>query len=598
MSNLKYFLTRHSVAAVAGLATITLITVLAGCPVDTNGGAPGGGTSESKYTCENGTPIDGTTTIADTTGCQSCVNGFALTGTAGAGTECLVDTDNDNIANVNDTCPNVPNANDQTDGHACDTDIDNDDDGLIEIWTLEQLHNMRYDLTGASYKTSAAATADTTGASATEPANCNDGDAMTTVVLCGYELMQDLDFDLDGDGSTYTGTPASPTLDSGDDAAPYFTASTGGWTPIGDVDNSFNAIFDGNGFTVANIAIHRNLVNVAPFGSASLTAVVRNIGFTDVLVNNRRSASNTAAGGLVGFNNGSVIASYTTGNIVGGTGGRSIVGGLVGNLRGGSITASFSTSTVDGGMTESLANELVGGLVGEMNTGSITASYATGAVNGNGGDFDNVGGLVGGLLGGAITASYATGAVDGGIGFSDMAGSLIGVYSAGNIPGPYSIANYGFGTVTNNNGDGISTKPTGVTAATGLTLANTEASGCNSPIYTTQAACTSTSKAAGVWASPNCTPPSMGATAGVTYTLFSSQTACETTSKTASNWLTISWNDAGDDTLNAWVFATGKAPRLRYADYDGAGTDFDCSMFPAGVTCGANGDPLPGQPAQ
>ena len=55
------------------------------------------------------------------------------------------------------------------------TDVDIDNDGLIEISTLEQLDLMRYDLAGTSLN------GDSTGCPAT---GCN-----------GYELVADLDFD-------------------------------------------------------------------------------------------------------------------------------------------------------------------------------------------------------------------------------------------------------------------------------------------------------------------------------------------------------------------------------------------------------------------
>ena len=61
------------------------------------------------------------------------------------------------------------------------TKVDNDGDGLIEIWTLTDLNNMRYNLAGTSYKDSAAATGATTG--------CPTSDGCT-----GYELMANLDF--------------------------------------------------------------------------------------------------------------------------------------------------------------------------------------------------------------------------------------------------------------------------------------------------------------------------------------------------------------------------------------------------------------------
>ena len=91
-------------------------------------------------------------------------------------------------------------------------DIDDDNDGLIEIHDLTMLHNMRYNLAGTTYDDEEADTDPgdpgiTTGGPTEETDNCKT--ATGGLYLCGYELMQDLDFDTDGDG-TYTGTPTAP----------------------------------------------------------------------------------------------------------------------------------------------------------------------------------------------------------------------------------------------------------------------------------------------------------------------------------------------------------------------------------------------------
>ena len=55
-------------------------------------------------------------------------------------------------------------------------------------------------------------------------------------------------------------------------------------------------------------------------------------------------------GGLVGLQDGSISASYATGNADGGDGNSGRVGGLVGEQgSGGSITASYATGNADGG---------------------------------------------------------------------------------------------------------------------------------------------------------------------------------------------------------------------------------------------------------
>ncbi|HEY1613102.1 MAG TPA: hypothetical protein VGF97_05325 [Rhizomicrobium sp.] len=146
-------------------------------------------------------------------------------------------------------------------------------------------------------------------------------------------------------------------------------------------------------------------------------------------------------GGLVGENDGRILASASAGTVANGGGlvGENTgdienshssaeadatqtpygVGGLV-EQNSGTIRKSYATGTVNGS-----ANSATGGLVA-VNVGSIADSYATGATNGKGGSY--VGGLVGestGSSGGAISDSYSTGPVTGGgsvgglVGFSD-----------------------------------------------------------------------------------------------------------------------------------------------------------------------------------
>ncbi len=125
-------------------------------------------------------------------------------------------------------------------------------------------------------------------------------------------------------------------------------------------------------------------------------------------------------GGLVGSNYGSITTSYSNGGITGALTyssdgyaiGGSLVGGLVGSNYG-SITTSYSNGYAIGGY-------LVGGLVGRNSEGSISASYSTGTVNGDG---RCIGGLVGYNYRGTITSCYSTGIVNGEAGYI---GGLVG----------------------------------------------------------------------------------------------------------------------------------------------------------------------------
>ena len=646
----------------------------------TPAGGVGATCVSTSYTCENGNPISGTGTTANPTGCQSCNRDYTLSAAMGGeGVSCVSDTDNDNIADSADNCPNIPNTDQaittgDTAGHACNDDIDDDDDGLIEIWTLEQLHNMRYNLAGTSYDDEEADTgtdADTgvtTGAPTAATTDCST--ATGGVYLCGYELMNNLDFDLDGDGSTVN---PDGTLDTDDTATPHFVVADGGWDPIGTPtsNNRFAAIFEGNGFTISNLAIHRIRFAVGFFGVIDTGAHVRNIGVVDgsISFNGQNTGISYAIGMLVGDHpRGTISASYATGSIAATGGTTHVVGGLVGSGAGGSIIASYFNGNIDvvnssrnvnsigglvgshegnpgsivtasyaiGNISGSRHNDSVGGLIGFVgDSASISANYANADVDDKGGAINSLGGLVGRQNGGAITASYAVGDATGSSGAGDTVGALVGAQANGTV-----TASYGFGEVTNEETAGISTKPVGITAATALTAANTP--GCSNPTYTTETVCTATTltvaagswdttnsacsapmtgatagidyttytteavcdapspaaKAAGTWdaSSSACSAPMTGATAGVTYSAFTTQASCTSTSqKLVETWST--WSNAADNTLNAWVFGTGVAPKLRYADYDGAGsstTDY-CALFPSTVTCSATGDELPGQ---
>ena len=386
--------------------------------------------------------------------------------------------------------------------------VDRDANGLIELYTLTQLHNMRYNLSGSSYKTSTADTGSTTGC---PNAACN-----------GYELMNDVELDTDGDGQSWTqDSSGNYSLDSGDSAAPYFvidSSGSGGWQPVGDSANAFNAIFDGNGYVIRNLAIRSELTNIGLFGATTANASIRNVALINNLSDYTGSSNGVNnVGGLVGLHNGgSITGSYATGDADGGAGTSDYVGGLVGRQDRGSITASYATGNADGGDGNL---DAVGGLVGWQQSGNIVASYATGDADGGDGTEDYVGGLMGVQTGdGSITGSYATGNADGGDGAEDFVGGLVAFQNGGSIS-----ASYSFGSNVGGENGGIdgTPMPTGVTSATDLTAANVGSS----------------------------------------------------------------WNSANDGTLGAWDFGGGaQPPALVFNDYDGVSTGTDYAALFAGYT--------------
>ncbi len=250
-----------------------------------------------------------------------------------------------------------------------------DDDGLIEVANLAQLHAIRWDLDGDGTAT------DPGYAQAFPDAMPGMGCPATGCV--GYELTADLEFDTDGNGVV--------------DAADAYWNGGAGWEPIG----TYTATFHGNGHVIANLFIDRGTMdNVGLFGTTGSASEVRNVGLRAANVTGRYEV-----GGLVGYSNGTIRISYVTGHVTGQSG-----GGLAG-FNQGRIVASYATAAV------TTADD-AGGLVGFNGSGTrIVASYATGPVTGR----SRAGGLTAGSVSG-ITASYATGAVTG----DGTVGGLVG----------------------------------------------------------------------------------------------------------------------------------------------------------------------------
>ena len=467
---------------------------------------------KAEFTCDNGTRAGGnpTTGNSDVPRCGSCLGDFLLT----VDNACTDDFDNDNTLNADD--------------------VDDDNDGLIEIHNLDMLHNIRWNLAGTTYDDEeddgTGNGGDTTGAPA---AAATDNCATPTdgVYLCGYELTRSLDFA--DDASYASGSINSDWRPTDGDPA---TATNTGWPGIGvDSTTGFSAIFDGNGNTISNL-YRRGANDVGFFNRIATGAVVRNIGIASGNVYITLVAG--TVGGLAGRNMGVIASSYAAVHVDGVGSDQSAsfhsVGGLVGtNINAGIVIASYATGTVvSSNNTSSIS---AGGLVG-ANSGNaiIIASYATGNVDGNSGTQDAIGGLVGWNNGGTIVASYATGTADGRSGGSDTVGALVG----NNASASTITASYGFGT-TENGMEFPDQRPDGFTD-TALTLQIDS-------------------------------------------------------SATTMTYAGAEWNSTSDDTAGAWdVGSTSEAPALRYADYDGdTGTDYSCDMFPATVVCGTT--LLPGQ---
>ena len=185
----------------------------------------------------------------------------------------------------------------------------------------------------------------------------------------GYELTRNLDFNSDG---SYASGVVNKDWTTG-----------AGWMPIYSDRGGFNATFEGNGFTIANLYIKRR--GASDTGSTGLFgftrrefAHIRRIGLISVDVRGE-----SRVGGLVGHNEGRITESYVSGRVQG----DKDVGGLVGHHFG-EIRNSHSSGKVSGSTN-------VGGLVGTISGNSpVTLSFSNAYVTG----IDLTGGLAGSEL--------------------------------------------------------------------------------------------------------------------------------------------------------------------------------------------------------
>ncbi|MEY4588218.1 MAG: hypothetical protein RL497_294 [Pseudomonadota bacterium] len=129
----------------------------------------------------------------------------------------------------NDGKPNSTDTDDNSDGRV---DVDADSNGLVDIYTLEQLDAVRNNPTGSG-RTLLGALNDNSGC----PAQVSDG--LLARNCWGYELKADLDFDTNRDGKM--------------DAKDTYWYQGSGWDPL-----PLATRFEGNGHVIRNLWINRS----------------------------------------------------------------------------------------------------------------------------------------------------------------------------------------------------------------------------------------------------------------------------------------------------------------------------------------------------
>ena len=288
-----------------------------------------------------------------------------------------------------------------------DTTADYNDNGLIDIVTQEQLGNIRYNLAGESYKTSVSDVGKTCGGNA-----CR-----------GYELLANLDL------SAFTN-----------------------WQPIGSQNNPFTSILQGNGYSIANLAISGSdylglfaalsgatidnlVVEVASISGDSYVgalagraeqSTISRVQIRAVDVNSKLQARGEKVGGMLGETIGTTITNATSDlSIVGGNNDAAdYVGGIVGYVSSSDISYAYSSSSV----SASDGADNIGGLVGYMqNNSAISYSSASSSVTSNGSNSWAYGGLVGRMENNStISYSSASGSVTSNGDENSIYGGLVG----------------------------------------------------------------------------------------------------------------------------------------------------------------------------
>ena len=316
-----------------------------------------------------------------------------------------------------------------------DTDVDNDDDGLIEIWNLTQLHHVRNDLDGSHYNDG-----DSENAATPTNSGCKPVGDSNTPTCHGYELMANLDF-ADKNATGYN-ADWDPVVQK----AKAESQRGAGFPPIGSPSTPFTGTFEGNNRTIANlfVDVETDATNEAwalagLFGAA--TGTLKNLGLTgehmSVSAHAKHARSRAYAGGLVGGDASAsvrVTNCYATGNVSStadgsnAAHGTAYAGGLIGGTYNGStLTNCYATGDVS---AESRSRDVrAGGLVGgTLSSNTMTGCHATGDVTGAAGGKVYIGGLVGEVWNtSTVRNCYATGnAITSQCESSSYAGGLVG----------------------------------------------------------------------------------------------------------------------------------------------------------------------------
>ncbi|HPR34008.1 MAG TPA: sugar-binding protein, partial [Prolixibacteraceae bacterium] len=199
---------------------------------------------------------------------------------------------------------------------------------------------------------------------------------------------------------------------------------TEGWLPVGDFDNRFDGILEGNNHTISGLWINRPTTDyIGLFGIIDISGVILNLhidvangeniigreyvgvltGVICGIIDHCSASGNVAGtgivGGLIGYGETSSLTQKSC--FYGNATGIAQVGGIAGCVYG-DISTSFSTGTVEGVF-------YIGGFSGQLKNGAISDSYSRVNVTRTSEDYSSVGGFVGENDQGTLYNCYSTG---------------------------------------------------------------------------------------------------------------------------------------------------------------------------------------------
>ena len=229
------------------------------------------------------------------------------------------------------------------------------------------------------------------------------------------------------------------------------------WTPIGNDSNQYKGTFDGDGHTITGLSVDiqsDNTIYAGLFGFLGEGGTIKNLGLADSKIT--CSGNRVYAGGVCGWNTGTIENCYNTGD-VSGTSEYSFVyaGGVCGLNDYGTIENCYNTGDVSG--TCEYGFVYAGGVCGLNDYGTIENCYNTGDVSGTSEyGFVYAGGVCGLNDYGTIENCYNTGDVSGTGTRTDAsghAGGVCGCNDYGTIENCYNTGEVS-GTGTSTDGAG------------------------------------------------------------------------------------------------------------------------------------------------